>query len=84
MGLRQEGIVKISEDVQVAVVTAAKTKGLKVVVHTFLKDDALVVLRAGIRSTAHTFYDKPMTQRLLQRTRRMMLGVIQRWQELAP
>lgn len=53
-------------ELQVAIVQAAKKRGLKTVAHAMSKDDTLTVLRAGVDGMAHTFCDEPITSDLVE------------------
>ena len=65
LGLKAEGIVQLSADVQAAVCAAARKRGLIVVAHAVSRKDTLAVLEAGVHGLAHTFYDKPITPEVI-------------------
>ena len=59
-------IVHASSELQTAVVKAAHSHGLLVVGHATCYDDTLLVLRAGVDGTTHTFVDRPPTSEIIE------------------
>ena len=55
-----------SLDLQTAVVKAAHSHGLLAVAHATCYDDTILVLRAGVDGTTHTFLDKPPTLEIVE------------------
>lgn len=65
IGIAEGLIVQPTEAVQAAVVRAAHKRGFKVVAHALSLKDTVEVLRAGVDGLAHTFYDEPITQEVI-------------------
>lgn len=59
------GLVQTRQSVQAAVVKSAHKKGLKVIAHALSLKDTVEVLEAGVDGLAHTFYDEPITQEVI-------------------
>ena len=61
-----EGMALPSQELQAAIVQAARERGLVTVAHAMTLADTLAVLRAGVDGLAHTFCDEPVTDELVQ------------------
>ena len=66
IGIPQGLISQPTEAVQAAVVQAAHKKGLKVVAHALSRKDTVEILRAGVDGMAHTFFDEPISQEVIE------------------
>ncbi|KAF2165961.1 hypothetical protein M409DRAFT_23689 [Zasmidium cellare ATCC 36951] len=60
-----QGLVQPREEVQAAVVAAARRQSLKVIAHALARQDTIEVLRAGVDGMAHSFYDKPINPEII-------------------
>ncbi|KAH8171529.1 amidohydrolase family protein [Sarocladium implicatum] len=66
VGIPEGTLSQPSVAVQAAVVKAAHKRNLKVVAHALGLNDATEIIRTGIDGLAHTFFDKPASEEILE------------------
>lgn len=66
VGIPEDALSRPSVAVQQAVVKAAHKRNLKVVAHALGLNDATEIIRTGIDGLAHTFFDQPTSDEILE------------------